>query len=140
LKFTRHTHIIDTSRSPRIPRNGTCQPSDSHLEGQTVQPFFAGLAPLFPSLYQVNIIVPTGITPGPKAPIVIVLQERPARRSPSGFSNRKRFWRRVTLASAAGYAAIGWHSTPESRRTLPLLFRLCARIWWNPYVYWSSAM
>ncbi|MDP8979333.1 MAG: hypothetical protein M3O35_01940 [Acidobacteriota bacterium] len=39
--------------------------------GQTAQVLFAGLAPGYVGLYQVNLIVPAGITPGPNVPVVL---------------------------------------------------------------------
>jgi uncharacterized protein (TIGR03437 family) len=49
----------------------TTNPVTVSIGGQSVQPFFAGLAPGFAGLYQANIIVPTGITPGSAVPLII---------------------------------------------------------------------
>ena len=41
------------------------------IGGQPVQGLFSGLAPGFAGLYQVNVLMPTGITPGSSVPVVI---------------------------------------------------------------------
>ena len=41
------------------------------LGGQAAQVQFAGLAPGFVGLYQVNVIVPSGLTPGSAVPLVL---------------------------------------------------------------------
>jgi adhesin/invasin len=41
------------------------------------QVLFAGLAPGFTGLYQVNVVVPAGVTPGDAVPIIITVADRP---------------------------------------------------------------
>lgn len=41
------------------------------------QVLFAGLAPGFTGLYQVNVVVPEGVTPGADVPIIISAADRP---------------------------------------------------------------
>jgi adhesin/invasin len=39
--------------------------------GQVATPGFAGLTPGFAGLYQVNVVVPTGVTPGNQVPVIL---------------------------------------------------------------------
>jgi uncharacterized protein (TIGR03437 family) len=41
------------------------------IGAQPAQVLFAGLAPGFAGLYQVNAVVPPGITPGAKVPVIL---------------------------------------------------------------------
>lgn len=59
------------SASPASTLSSTSSPVTVSIGGNTVQPFFAGLAPGFAGLYQVNVIVPGGITPGANVPVVL---------------------------------------------------------------------
>ena len=63
--------VPDGEPAPLSPLSRTVNPVTVTIGGQTVQPFFAGLAPLFPSVYQVNIIVPAGIAPGANVAIAV---------------------------------------------------------------------
>ncbi len=67
--------------SPPVP-TGTPAPSEEPLArvvnpvtmtigGVTAQVLFAGLAPGYPDLYQVNAVVPAGLTPGNNVPVVL---------------------------------------------------------------------
>jgi uncharacterized protein (TIGR03437 family) len=40
---------------------------------QPAQVFFSGLAPEFAGLYQVNVIVPSGIAPGANVPVILTV-------------------------------------------------------------------
>ena len=53
------------------PFSNTVNPVTVSIGGITVTPFFAGLTPGFPGLYQVNAIVPPGITPGNQVPVFL---------------------------------------------------------------------
>ena len=41
------------------------------------QVLFAGLVPGFTGLYQVNVVVPSGVAPGDAVPIIITVADRP---------------------------------------------------------------
>jgi len=51
--------------------SNTVNPVTVTIGGQNAQVFFAGLAPGFAGLYQVNAIVPSGITPGSAVPLIL---------------------------------------------------------------------
>jgi len=53
------------------PLATTANPVTVTVGGQQASVFFAGLAPGFVGLYQVNVIVPSGITPGSSVPVVL---------------------------------------------------------------------
>ena len=61
------------SAAPLSPLSNTVNPVTVTIGGQTVQPFFAGLAPGFAGLYQVNVIVPGGIAPASNVPLVVTV-------------------------------------------------------------------
>jgi uncharacterized protein (TIGR03437 family) len=42
------------------------------IGGQSVVPLFAGLTPGYSGLYQINVTVPQGITPGDQVPVSIL--------------------------------------------------------------------
>ena len=46
-------------------------PVEAKLDGLAATVFFAGLAPNFVGLYQVNVQIPAGVTPGPEVPLVL---------------------------------------------------------------------
>jgi uncharacterized protein (TIGR03437 family) len=43
------------------------------IDSQPAQVLFSGLAPGFAGLYQVNVTVPSGITPGANAPVILTV-------------------------------------------------------------------
>ena len=53
------------------PANITDLPIRVTIGGQSATVQFAGLAPGFVGLYQVNVQVPQGVPPGPAVPVVI---------------------------------------------------------------------
>jgi uncharacterized protein (TIGR03437 family) len=53
------------------PLSQTTQPVTVNFGGQTATASFAGLAPGYPGLYQINVAVPTGVTPGSAVPVTI---------------------------------------------------------------------
>jgi uncharacterized protein (TIGR03437 family) len=73
------------SPAPASPLSMTTNPITVTVGGMQAQVLFAGLAPMFAQLYQVNFIVPTGVPPGnavlllsasgqQSAPVTITLQ------------------------------------------------------------------
>jgi uncharacterized protein (TIGR03437 family) len=56
---------------PFTPLSTTLDSVQVTIGGVQVPPFFAGLTPGFTGLYQVNVIVPAGLTPGDNVPLVI---------------------------------------------------------------------
>lgn len=59
------------SAAPASPLSYTTNTVTATLGGQAAQVQFAGLAPGFVGLYQVNVIVPSGLTPGSAVPLVL---------------------------------------------------------------------
>jgi uncharacterized protein (TIGR03437 family) len=57
--------------SPGSPLAATTNPVTVTIEGISAQVLYAGLAPGFAGLYQVNVIVPSGLTASNTAPLVI---------------------------------------------------------------------
>ncbi len=64
-------NIAPGAVSPGSPLANAVNPVTVTIEGQSAQVFFAGLAPGFTSLYQVNAFVPSGLTTSPAAPLVL---------------------------------------------------------------------
>jgi adhesin/invasin len=61
------------SVSPASPLADTKNVVTVTIEGKAANVFYSGLAPGFAGLYQVNVIVPTGLTPSSNAPLVITV-------------------------------------------------------------------
>jgi uncharacterized protein (TIGR03437 family) len=67
---------VNNNPGSGVPPTGgsstTQQPVTVSFGGQTVTPIFAGLAD-FPGLYQINVTVPQGVTPGNAVPVTITV-------------------------------------------------------------------
>jgi uncharacterized protein (TIGR03437 family) len=59
------------SAAPGSPAAKTFSPVTVSIGGQSATVAFAGLTPTYAGLYQVNVTVPEGITPGPSVPVII---------------------------------------------------------------------
>ncbi|HEV3199244.1 MAG TPA: hypothetical protein VGZ73_15130, partial [Bryobacteraceae bacterium] len=59
------------SAAPASPPATTVNPVTVTIGGQSAHVLFSGLAPGFAGLYQVDVRVPKGITPGPNVPLVL---------------------------------------------------------------------
>jgi len=59
------------SAAPLSTLSYTVNPVTLTIGGVSAQVLFAGLAPGFAGLYQVNAIVPQGVTPGPAVPVIV---------------------------------------------------------------------
>lgn len=70
--------VADGAAASFSPLSNTSSPVTVTIGAQTVTPFFAGLAPGFAGLYQVNVIVPAGVSTGAAVSVVL---------STSGFSS-----------------------------------------------------
>ena len=62
----------------RTPLSQTVSPVSVSIGGREARLLFAGLAPDFTGLYQINAIVPEGITPGDQAPVVVTVAGQPS--------------------------------------------------------------
>jgi uncharacterized protein (TIGR03437 family) len=65
--------VVAGSASPSSPPASTTNPVTVTIQGQSAGVEFAGLVPGFAGLYQVNVSVPTGLTPSAAAPLVITV-------------------------------------------------------------------
>jgi uncharacterized protein (TIGR03437 family) len=59
--------------APVSPLSSTTNPVTVTIDGTAATVIFAGLAPEFAGLYQVNAVVPPGIPPSPAAPLVVTV-------------------------------------------------------------------
>jgi len=59
--------------TPLTGLSNTTNPVTATMGGQAAQVLFAGLAPGFAGLYQVNVLVPTGIPAGNDVPLVLTV-------------------------------------------------------------------
>jgi uncharacterized protein (TIGR03437 family) len=62
--------------APTDPLARTVNSVSVTLAGRSLQVLFAGLAPAFTGLYQVNAIVPADIAPAPDVPLVLTVSEQ----------------------------------------------------------------
>jgi uncharacterized protein (TIGR03437 family) len=65
--------VEDGASSPVSPLARVANSVTVSIGGVATTPFFAGLAPGFAGLYQVNVIVPPGVSPGDQIPLVITV-------------------------------------------------------------------
>jgi len=63
--------IGDGTAAPSSTLSRTVNPVTATIGGQPAQVLFAGLAPGFAGLYQVNVVVPTGVTTGADIPVIL---------------------------------------------------------------------
>lgn len=63
--------VADGAAAPLSTLSNTVNPVAVTIGGQSAQVLFAGLAPGFAGLYQVNAIVPPGITAGTNVPVIL---------------------------------------------------------------------
>jgi len=63
--------IAAGSAAPSSPPAKTVNPVTVSIGGVPATVLFAGLSPGFAGLYQVNVRVPPGITPGPSIPVIV---------------------------------------------------------------------
>ncbi len=67
--------VADGAAAPLSTLSKTANPVTVTIGGQSAQVLFAGLAPGFAGLYQVNAIVPPGITADANVPVVLTTAE-----------------------------------------------------------------
>jgi uncharacterized protein (TIGR03437 family) len=63
--------VVAGSATPLAPLSNTVNPVSVTLGGKSLAVLFAGLTPQYAGLYQVNAIIPTGVTPGDAVPLVV---------------------------------------------------------------------
>jgi uncharacterized protein (TIGR03437 family) len=63
--------VPDGMAGASSPLSNTVNPVTVTLGGQPAQVSYSGLAPGFAGLYQVNVVVPSGLTPAPNVPLVL---------------------------------------------------------------------
>ncbi|MBI3696508.1 MAG: hypothetical protein HY238_16915, partial [Acidobacteria bacterium] len=64
--------------APRAPLSQTANAVFLSVGGREARLLYAGLAPDFTGLYQINAVVPEGITPGDQAPVVLTVAGQPS--------------------------------------------------------------
>ena len=65
--------IAAGASAPNSPLTKTSDPATVTMGAKPAQVLFAGLAPGFAEVYQVNAVIPSGIASGPSVPIVITV-------------------------------------------------------------------
>jgi uncharacterized protein (TIGR03437 family) len=65
--------VQDGSAAPSSPPASTTNPVTATIGGKPGQVLFAGLAPGFAGLYQVNVTVPEGVAAGSSVPVVLTV-------------------------------------------------------------------
>jgi uncharacterized protein (TIGR03437 family) len=63
--------VADGVGPPSLPLSWTVAPVTVTVGGQPAQVLFSGLAPGYAGLYQVNVVVPSGVSSGSNAPVVV---------------------------------------------------------------------
>jgi len=63
--------LADGAAAPSSPPANTVVTPTVTIGGKNAVPFFSGLAPGFVGLYQINVTVPSGITPASQVPVVL---------------------------------------------------------------------
>jgi len=66
------------SAAPASPLAVTANPAIVTIGGQNAAIAFAGLAPGFTGLYQINAVVPAGVAPGSAVPLIITVASQPS--------------------------------------------------------------
>ncbi len=66
------------SPAPLSPLSNVISPASVTVGGIAATPMFAGLTPSFVGLYQVNVAIPAGITPGDQVPVFITAAGQPS--------------------------------------------------------------
>jgi uncharacterized protein (TIGR03437 family) len=64
--------VLAGSAGPASPPSNTSNTVTATIGGQPAKVLFAGLAPGFAGLYQVNVLVPSGITAAPSVPVILM--------------------------------------------------------------------
>jgi uncharacterized protein (TIGR03437 family) len=65
--------VADGAASPGSPLAQTQAPVTVSIGGQNANVSFAGLTPTLVGLYQVNVVMPTGVTPGNSVPVMLTV-------------------------------------------------------------------
>ena len=65
--------VTSGSAAPDSPLSRTVSPVSVTIGGISAQVLFAGLTPRFSGLYQVNAVVPAGVTPGDAVPVILTV-------------------------------------------------------------------
>ncbi|HEU0122105.1 MAG TPA: hypothetical protein VFQ91_16365 [Bryobacteraceae bacterium] len=65
--------VVAGDAAPVSPLAQTANPVTLTIGGMTASIAFSGLAPGFTGLYQVNAVVPAGISPGPQVPVTLTV-------------------------------------------------------------------
>ena len=78
LLGTGEYHGGDGSGGPGLPLSRVVTPVEARIGGRDAAVQFAGLAPGFVGLYQVNVEVPAGVEPGPAATLVLLQNGAPS--------------------------------------------------------------
>jgi adhesin/invasin len=70
--------VPEGAAAPLEPLSQTSNPVTLTIGGQQATVLFAGLAPGFAGLYQVNALVPAGVEKGPEVPVILSLAGQPS--------------------------------------------------------------
>ena len=64
--------------APMSPLSRTANAVTATIGGRPAQVQFAGLTPGFMGLYQINAVVPAGVTPGEEVPVIVTVAGQPS--------------------------------------------------------------